>query len=34
LLGRFFAGAVSPLGLFAGALIPTLIAALVFRLLS
>ena len=32
LLGRFFGGAVSPAGLAAGALIPTLIAALVFRL--
>lgn len=32
LLGRFFGGAVSPIGLAAGALIPTLIAALVFRL--
>jgi hypothetical protein len=32
LLGRFFDGAVSPAGLAAGALIPTLIAALVFRL--
>ena len=32
LLGRFFGGAVSPVGLAAGALIPTLIAALVFRL--
>jgi hypothetical protein len=33
LLGRFFGGAISPLGLLAGALIPTLIAASVFRLL-
>ena len=33
LLGRFFAGAVSPLYLFAGALPPTLIAAAVFRLI-
>lgn len=33
LLGRFFDGAISPLGLFAGALVPTLIAAAVFRLL-
>lgn len=32
LLGRFFAGAVSPLGLLAGAIVPTLIAAAVFRL--
>jgi hypothetical protein len=33
LLGRFFDGAISPLGLLAGALVPTVIAALVFRLL-
>ncbi len=33
LLGRFFAGAISPLGLLAGALVPTLIAAAVFLLL-
>jgi hypothetical protein len=33
LLSRFFAGVISPLGLLAGALIPTLIAALMFRLL-
>ena len=33
LLSRFFGGAVSPLGLMAGASLPTLIAALVFRLL-
>jgi hypothetical protein len=33
LLGRFFDGAVSPLGLLAGALMPTLIAAFVFRVL-
>jgi hypothetical protein len=33
LLGRFFNGAISPLGLFAGALLPTLVAALVFRVL-
>jgi len=32
LLGRFFDGAISPLGLLAGALVPTLIAAAVFRL--
>ena len=32
LLGRFFGGAISPLGLLAGALVPTLIAASVFRL--
>lgn len=32
LLGRFFGGAISPAGLLAGASIPTLIAALVFRL--
>jgi hypothetical protein len=33
LLGRFFDGAISPLGLLAGALLPTLIAGLVFRAL-
>jgi hypothetical protein len=33
LLGRFFGGAVFPLGLMTGALPPTLIAAIVFRLL-
>ena len=33
LLGRFFDGAVSPIGLAAGALLPTLVAAAVFRLL-
>jgi hypothetical protein len=33
LLGRFFGGAISPLGLLAGAIVPTLIAAAVFRLL-
>jgi hypothetical protein len=33
LLGRFFGGAISPLGLLGGALVPTLIAAAVFRLL-
>ena len=32
LLGRFFNGGVSPAGLFAGALAPTIIAALIFRL--
>jgi hypothetical protein len=32
LLARFFDDAVSPLGLFAGAALPTLIAALVFRI--
>jgi hypothetical protein len=32
LLSRFFGGAVGPLGLFAGALVPTLVAAFVFRL--
>lgn len=32
LLGRFFGGAISPLGLLAGALLPTVIAALAFRL--
>jgi Putative Na+/H+ antiporter len=33
LLGRFFDGAILPLGLLAGALLPTVIAAIVFRLL-
>jgi hypothetical protein len=33
LLGRFFDGAISPLGLLAGALLPTVVAAAVFRLL-
>jgi hypothetical protein len=33
LLGRFFEGAIVPIGLLAGALPPTVIAALVFRLL-
>ena len=33
LLGRFFDGAISPAGLAAGALLPTLIAAVVFHLL-
>ena len=33
LLSRFFGGAVSPLWLMAGASLPTLIAALAFRLL-
>lgn len=33
LLSRFFAGAISPLGLLAGALVPTAIAAVTFRLL-
>ena len=32
LLGRFFGGAVSPLGLALGALVPTIIAAGMFRL--
>jgi len=32
LLGRFFGGAVSPLGLALGALVPTIIAAGIFRL--
>ena len=32
LLSRFFGGSVSPLGLMAGALLPTLVAAAVFRL--
>ena len=33
LLGRFFDGAISPLGLLAGAAVPTVIAALMFRVL-
>jgi Putative Na+/H+ antiporter len=33
LLGRFFDGAIAPLGLLAGALVPTVIAGLVFRML-
>lgn len=33
LLARFFGGAINPLGLLAGALLPTLIAAAAFRLL-
>ena len=33
LLGRFFDGSILPIGLLAGALVPTMIAALVFRLL-
>ena len=33
LLGRFFDGAISPLGLLAGAIVPTLIAAFAFRVL-
>ena len=33
LLGRFFDGAILPIGLLAGALLPTMIAAVVFRLL-
>ena len=33
LLGRFFGGSISPAGLAAGALVPTLIAAAAFRLL-
>jgi hypothetical protein len=33
LLSRFFGGSVSPLGLLLGALVPTLTAAAVFRLL-
>ena len=32
LLSRFFDGAVSPLKLFAGALLPTLIAGVLFRI--
>ena len=33
LLGRFFDGAILPIGLLAGALVPTVVAALVFRIL-
>jgi hypothetical protein len=33
LLNRFFGGSVSPLGLLVGAMVPTIIAALTFRLL-
>jgi hypothetical protein len=33
LLGRFFGGAVSPVGLLSGALIPTLVAVMMFRLM-
>jgi hypothetical protein len=33
LLGRFFGGAIAPLGLFGGALIPTVIAIIAFRLI-
>jgi len=33
LLGRFFGGSISPLGLLVGALVPTLVAAAVFRLI-
>jgi len=33
LLARFFGGAVDPLRLLAAALVPTLIAALIFRLI-
>jgi hypothetical protein len=32
LLSKFFDGAVSPLGLAAGAIVPTIIAAIFFRL--
>jgi Na+/H+ antiporter NhaD/arsenite permease-like protein len=32
LLGRFFEGAISPLGLLGGAIVPTVIAGVVFRL--
>jgi hypothetical protein len=31
LLARFFGGAVSPLGLFLGAILPTLAAVVMFR---
>jgi hypothetical protein len=33
LLGRFFDGAILPIGLLAGAALPTVIAAAIFRLL-
>lgn len=33
LLGRFFGGAISPVGLLAAALIPTLVAVIAFRVL-
>jgi hypothetical protein len=33
LLGRFFNGAIAPVGLFLGALLPTIVAAVVFRLI-
>ncbi len=33
LLGRFFGGAISPIGLFGAAMVPTIIAAAVFRFL-
>jgi hypothetical protein len=33
ILGRFFGGAIAPLGLLGGAVVPTIIAALMFRLL-
>ena len=33
LLGRFFNGAIHPLGLFLGALLPTIVAIIAFRLL-
>jgi hypothetical protein len=32
ILSRFFNGAVSPLGLLGGALLPTIIAAILFRM--
>jgi hypothetical protein len=32
LLARFFGGSVSPIGLFAGALVPTLLSGLSFSL--
>jgi hypothetical protein len=32
-LSRFFGEGINPIGLFAGALIPTIVAALAFRLL-
>jgi hypothetical protein len=33
LLSRFFGDAISPIGLFLGALVPTIVAAVAFRLL-
>jgi hypothetical protein len=33
ILGRYFGGAVLPIGLLAGALLPTLLAVIAFRIL-